>query len=74
LIGGIALILGIGTRIIGTLFSVIMIGALISYKLTLDFLGGYELDLALLAMSIFFIFANRSHFSLDNQIFNKEGK
>lgn len=79
LIGGIALILGIGTRIVSVLFAVIMLGAIFTVKLPLGFLGngqmaGYEFELALLAMAIFLAFANRSLFSLDNKIFNKEGK
>ena len=79
LIGGIALILGIGTRIVSVLFAVIMLGAIFTVKLPLGFLGngqmaGYELELALLAMAIFMAFANRSIFSLDNKMFYKEGK
>lgn len=79
LIGGIALILGIGTRIVSVLFAVIMLGAIFTVKLPLGFLGngqmaGYEFELALLAMAIFLAFAKRSFFSLDNKIFNKEGK
>ena len=55
LIGGIALILGIGTRIISILLALIMLGAIFTAKLSLGFLvngqmAGYELDLALLAM------------------------
>src|SRR6185437_16498062 len=70
LIGGIALILGIGTRIVSVLFAVIMLGAILIVKLPVGILGngqmaGYELDLALLAMSIYLVFANRSAFSLD---------
>ncbi|MFJ5623025.1 DoxX family protein [Peribacillus loiseleuriae] len=79
LIGGVALILGIGTRIVSVLFAIIMLGAIFTVKLPLGFLGngqmaGYELELALLAMAIFLAFANRSLFSLDNKVFNKEGK
>ena len=60
LIGGILLILGIGTRIISVLFAVIMLGAIFTVKLSAGFLGngqmaGYELELALLAMSIFLV-------------------
>ncbi|MBA9026553.1 MULTISPECIES: DoxX family protein [Bacillaceae] len=77
LIGGIALILGIGTRIVSVLFAVIMLGAIFTVKFPLGFLGngqmaGYEMELALLAMAIFLAFANQSRFSLDNKVFNKE--
>jgi len=80
LVGGIMLVLGIGTRIISVLFAVIMLGAIFTVKLSAGFLGngqmaGYELDLALLAMAIFLAIANSSSFSLGNKLFrSEEGK
>ncbi|PIC62648.1 oxidoreductase [Sporosarcina sp. P13] len=80
LLGGIMLILGLGTRIVSVLFSVIMLGAIFTVKLSAGFLGdgqmaGYELELALLAMAIFLAIANSSSFSLGNKIFrSEEGK
>lgn len=79
LIGGLAVILGLGTRIVSVLFAVIMAGAIFTAKLPVGFLGngqaaGYELDLALLAMSVYLACANRTVLSLDNVIFNKKGK
>ncbi|AMM94344.1 oxidoreductase [Peribacillus simplex] len=79
LIGGLAVILGLGTRIVSVLFVVIMTGAIFTAKLPAGFLGngqaaGYELDLALLAMSVYLVCANRTVLSLDNMIFNKKGK
>ncbi|WP_404452201.1 DoxX family protein [Virgibacillus necropolis] len=68
LIGGIAMVLGIGTRIISTLFVLIMVGAIIKAKFAAGFLGGYELDLALLVISIFLAISNRNLFSLDNAL------
>jgi putative oxidoreductase len=72
LIGGIALILGLGTRIVTLLFALIMIGAIFTAKLSAGFLGngqmaGYELDLVLLAASIYFVFADGSQLSLDQK-------
>lgn len=74
LVGGIVIILGLGTQIVSILFAFIMVGAIFTAKLSLGFLGngqmaGYELDLLLLAISIYFIFANKSRFSLDQIIF-----
>ncbi|MEY8734048.1 DoxX family protein [Peribacillus frigoritolerans] len=79
LIGGLAVILGLGTRIVSVLFAVIMAGAIFTAKLHAGFLGngqaaGYELDLALLAMSVYLACANRTVLSMDNVIFNKKGK
>lgn len=76
LIGGIALILGIGTRIISILLALIMLGAIFTAKLSLGFLGngqmaGYELDLALLAMSVYFILADNTILSLDSKLANQ---
>lgn len=75
LVGGIVIILGLGTRIVSILFALIMVGAIFTAKLPVGFLGngqmaGYELELALLAISIYFIFANKSKFSLDRKFFN----
>lgn len=77
LLGGIAMVLGIGTRVVSILFAIIMLGAIFTAKLSLGFLGngqmaGYELDVALLAMSIFFIFANKTSFALDQMFASKE--
>ncbi|ASN06416.1 DoxX family protein [Virgibacillus necropolis] len=66
LIGGIAMILGIGTKVISILFALIMVGAIIKAKFAAGFLGGYEIDLALLVISIFLAVSNRNLFSLDN--------
>lgn len=73
LAGGLLMIVGFGTRIVAILFAIIMIGAIFTAKLSLGLLGdgqmaGYELDLALLAMSIYFIFVNKTSFSLDEKI------
>lgn len=59
LVGGIAMMLGLGTRIVGILFAIVMIGAIFTVKLSAGFMGngqtaGYELDLVLLVMSIYF--------------------
>ncbi|MBM7586177.1 putative membrane protein YphA (DoxX/SURF4 family) [Bacillus pakistanensis] len=77
LIGGIALILGIGTRVISVLLALIMIGAIFKVKLAGGFLGngqmaGFELDLALLAISAYLALTNRSAFALDNVIFQSK--
>lgn len=74
LIGGIAVILGISSKVIGLLFALIMLGAIFTAKLSLGFLGdgqmaGYELEVLLLAMSIYFISAERADLSLDNKLF-----
>ena len=51
-IGGIALLVGVLTRIASILFIIEMIVSTITAKLSRGFIGGYELDLLLMAISI----------------------
>lgn len=51
LIGGILLVLGIGTRMIAAVFAAITAATIFKVKMEGGFVGGYELDAALLAMS-----------------------
>jgi len=46
--GGVALILGTGTRIAALLLSCVMVVAMITFTLPRGFAGGYDLNLALL--------------------------
>ncbi|MFG6150314.1 DoxX family protein [Halobacillus sp. B23F22_1] len=71
LVGGIAMVIGFGTNIVAYLFAIILLGALLTVKLSAGFLGGYEFDLALLGMSIHIVLSNSTGPSLDNSIFSK---
>lgn len=56
------------------LFAVVLAVAVIKVKLTGGFLGngqmaGYELDMALMAISIYLAITNKSLFAIDNVIF-----
>ncbi|MBY0086834.1 DoxX family protein [Brevibacillus sp. M2.1A] len=75
-VGGIALILGLGTRVFAGALSVVMIGAIFTAKLAVGFLGGeggagYELDLALLAMLVSLGISGSTKFALDTILFGK---
>ncbi|WP_075619643.1 DoxX family protein [Paenisporosarcina indica] len=75
LVGGIALVLGLGTRIVSLLFSLLLIGAIVKVKFVLGFLGngqmaGYELDLAFLAIAVFLAINGSRMFALDQMILN----
>ncbi len=77
LLGGLALIFGIGTKAVAGIIAVIMIGAIFTAKLQAGFLGdgtgaGYELDIALFAIAVYLLLAETSKFSIDNKIFNTE--
>jgi uncharacterized membrane protein YphA (DoxX/SURF4 family) len=74
LVGGIALILGIGTRVFSALFIVLMIGAIVTVKFAVGFLGtadmaGYELDLAFLVIALFLMINGSKFLSVDEAIF-----
>ncbi|WP_203364082.1 DoxX family protein [Bacillus sp. REN10] len=77
LVGGVAMILGLGTRIIAGLFVIVMIGAISKVKLEAGFMGngemaGYEFDLALLAMSVYLVIAGSSLYSLGQLVLGKD--
>jgi putative oxidoreductase len=74
-VGGIALLVGFGSRIVSALFVLLMIGATLKVKLAGGFLGdgttgaGYELDLAFLAMALFIAINGSKMFALDQLLF-----
>lgn len=75
-VGGLAVVIGLGTRIVSVLLSLVMIGAIIKVKLAVGFLGngqmaGYELDLAFLAMAVVIAINGSNIFALDHLILNK---
>jgi putative oxidoreductase len=74
MIGGAALVIGLGTRIVSALLALLMIGATIKVKLAIGFLGngqmaGYELDLALLAMAVVIAINGSKLLTVDQIIF-----
>ncbi|MCR8844017.1 DoxX family protein [Paenibacillus sp. SC116] len=74
LLGGIAMIVGLLTRFISIGYVAIMIGAIVTVKLPGGLIGpnGYELDLALLALAIYFIFAEHVGYGVDQLLFRKK--
>lgn len=79
LIGGILLILGLFTRYVAGLFVIILIGAIITAKLSAGLLGngqmaGYELDLGFIMVSLYLVVADRSPFSVDRFIMSKRSE
>lgn len=72
-VGGIALVLGLFSRVVSALLALLMVGATLKVKLAVGFLGngqmaGYELDLALLAMALFIAINGSKAYALDNII------
>ena len=52
ILGGLALIIGLFTRLVSIVFAIIMATAIFQVKLDSGFLGGFELDLVLLVCSL----------------------
>lgn len=76
LVGGIMLIVGLFTRYVSGLFVVMLIGAMITAKLSAGLLGnaqspGYELDLGFMLISLYLVVADQSPLSVDRFIMRK---
>lgn len=76
LVGGAMLILGLFTRVVSALFVVLMLGAIVTVKLSAGLLGnnetaGYELDLALMMISVYLLAEGPGSLSVDRFIFKK---
>jgi putative oxidoreductase len=71
-VGGFALLLGILTRIASILFIIEMIGAPLLTKISEGFVGGYELDLLLMAISISLLLTGPGKISIEYDILRRE--
>jgi putative oxidoreductase len=71
-IDGFALLVGVLTRIASILFIVEMIGSTIVAKLSRGFVGGYELDLLLLAISISLLLTGPGRISIEWNVLKRE--
>jgi putative oxidoreductase len=65
LFGGIAVLLGLFTRIASGLISLVMLGAIITVKAAKGFIGGYELDLMLLLVALSLVFSGPGAWAVD---------
>ena len=69
-VGGIALILGLGTRVVSLLLGIIMLGAIFTVNLPAGFIEGYVLDLVLLVLAVHLVLNGSKLLSL-GQVINK---
>ena len=67
-VGGIALILGLATRIAAIVMTLILIGAIIFAKFDAGLIGGYETDLAYIAGLVAIIVLGPGALSVDERI------
>jgi len=68
LVGGVLMVLGLGTRIVGALYAACMIGAIVFVHASAGFLaaaGGYEFVLLLAAVSAAIALTGAGRYSLD---------
>lgn len=62
LIGGVLMVFGVSTRIVGLAFVAVMIGAISTVKIDRGFMGGYEFELTLLLVSLAMAFLGGGKF------------
>lgn len=74
IIGGIFMVIGFSIRLFAFLFVALMAGAIGTAKFSVGFLQGYELDLALMAMASYLLFASNRFLALDNFIVDSRNK
>jgi putative oxidoreductase len=76
LVGGILLIIGLGSRIVSALYVLLMAGAIFTAKLSVGFIGvqgaGYELDLAFLAMALVIAINGSKLYAVDQIVFKQK--
>lgn len=71
-IGGLAILFGILTRIASLLFSIEMIGAIVMAKLSKGFIGGYEFELLLTSICITLVILGPGKISIEYYLLKRE--
>lgn len=71
-IGGIFLLVGVVTRISAALFIIDMIGAIVLVRLPDGFVGGYELESLLIAISVSLLITGPGRISVEWDILKRE--
>ena len=71
-IGGLAILLGIFTRIAAGLLAIQMIGAILLVKLSKGFIDGFELDLLYLAIMISLLITGPGFLSIEKNLLKRE--
>jgi len=71
-IGGLAILFGILTRIASALFIIEMIGAIVTAKLSKGFIGGYEFELLLISICLSLVILGPGKISIENYLLKRE--
>ena len=70
--GGLAILLGIITRIASALLIIEMLGAIFMVKLSKGFIGGYEFELLLISICVSLVILGPGKISIENYILKRE--
>jgi putative oxidoreductase len=71
-VGGFAILVGILTRVASILFIIEMIGSTSMAKISEGFVGGYELDLLLMTISISLLLTGPGRISIEYDVLKRE--
>jgi putative oxidoreductase len=71
-IGGLAILFGILTRIASGLFIIEMIGVVVVAKISKGFVGGYELELLIMAICISLFITGPGRISIEYEVLKRE--
>ncbi len=71
-IGGIFILIGFMTRISGILLAIDMIGATLLAKFSRGFIGGFELEMLLMAISIALLVGGPGKYSVEHGLLKRE--
>jgi putative oxidoreductase len=71
-IGGLAILFGILTRIASAIFIIEMIGAILTVKLSDGFVGGYEFELLLISICATLVILGPGRLSIENYVLRRE--
>ena len=71
-IGGLAILLGVFTRIAAGLLAIQMIGAILLVKLSKGFIDGFELDLLYLAIMVNLLITGPGFLSIEKNLLKRE--
>ena len=70
--GGLAILLGIITRIASALLIIEMLGAILMVKFSKGFIGGYEFELLLISICVSLVILGPGKISIENYILKRE--
>jgi putative oxidoreductase len=71
-IGGFLILVGILTRIASILFIIEMVGAILLAKISDEFVGGYELELILIAIAVSLFLTGPGRISVEYDVIKRE--